>query len=223
MIADTKKTPTSSKQAASPRPSRTRAGFTLVEAAISTVIVGIMIVAALETVGSSAQARRRSIAIREADDLLAFVQAEITGVYFDDPLGRGGWGPESGESDSPRNFDDVDDYDGLSESQPTDRSGKAIDAFANWKYTVAVTPVLPTLGGMDRADATSPLRQVEVEVRSQDEVVKQGIFLISRAGTAPFDARRTLPRNHGIALRAATAGGKSVTISTPTLNAPEVP
>lgn len=200
-----------------------RRAFTLVEAAISTVIVGVMIVAALEVVGSSAEARRRSIELRRADDLLAMVHAEIAAAYFEEPSPAGYWGPEANESESPRTFDDIDDYDGLSASPPVDRAGAAIDAFAEWKYSVIVTPVTSGLDGFDTGDESAPMRLVEITVRSTKGVQKEGAYLFSRDGTPAFDPTRTTVQDAAINLPAQTNTGRSVTISSPLLNTPEAP
>lgn len=205
-------------------PAKARA-FTLVEAAVSTVIVAVMIVAAMEAIGSSAEARRRSAELRTADDLIDWMLAEVASAYFEEPLtsGAAALGPDAGDKDAPRTFNDVDDYHGLAMSPPLDRDGEPVAAFAEWKCEVTVEPVLATTNGWQAGDAASPLRLVEVSVRSQRGVTKIGRMLISRQGARAFDPNRATNDLGAIELRFRTSEGRTYSVSTPTLNTREAP
>ena len=166
-------------------PPRLRPRLTLIEAAVSTVIVAVRSSRA-QAVGSAAEARRRSADLRTADDLIEWTLAEIASVYFEQPLSTGNapWGPDPGEKSQPRDYNDIDDYHGLTMSPPIDRGGQIVSAFAGWKCDIVVLPVRAATDGWVDANAAAPLRLVEVTVRSSRGVEKLGRLLLSRQGTA---------------------------------------
>jgi MSHA pilin protein MshD len=127
--------------------SRRRGGFTLVEAVISTVIVSVMLVAALSTVGASRLIQQK-VSLNGRGRLLAeSLLAEIVQQAYEDPDETVLFGPESGEATNSRSdFDDVDDYHNWSQSPPKDKSGSAILESGGWTRTVTV----------DWVDATDP-------------------------------------------------------------------
>jgi type II secretory pathway pseudopilin PulG len=123
---------------------RCRAGFSLVEAVICIMIVGLTLVAAMQTVGASAKSRtitqRRATGAMLAQDLMA----EIVAQPYADPDGLNQLGLEAGEVFGDRStYDDVDDYDGYTESPPRDQSNNVIPGFTGWRRTVKVDPVDP--------------------------------------------------------------------------------
>src|SRR5262245_53710903 len=87
---------------------RSQRGLTLMEVVVSTLIVGVMTVAALNTLGaattSSDSTGNRAIAQGLADDLMA----EVLDAAYSEPAGGTTFGPEGAESAGPRSaFDDV--------------------------------------------------------------------------------------------------------------------
>ena len=102
-------------------------GFTLLEVVIATLVMGLMLVAAMNTLGSAIRGQRltgqQSHAALLANDLLA----EILAHPYADPEGGTGLGTDAGEGSSTRvDFDDVDDFDGWSGSPPEDVGGTAL-------------------------------------------------------------------------------------------------
>jgi prepilin-type N-terminal cleavage/methylation domain-containing protein len=120
-------------------------GLTLIEVVASTMIVGLMAVAALNALGAATKSANsignRAVAAGLADELMS----EIAMQSYSDPDGSPVFGHESGESTSVRSaFDDVDDYDGWNASPPQYRDGTTIPDRTNWRQRVAVTYVVPT-------------------------------------------------------------------------------
>lgn len=116
-----------------------RTGVTLAEVLVSTLIVGFLMVAALNSVGSIFKARtvtsNRNNAYLLAEDLMS----EIEQTPYDDPEGGTGIGIDGGETASDRaTFDDVDDFDGWSQSPPKNRDGTTITGTTGWTRTVTV-------------------------------------------------------------------------------------
>jgi type II secretory pathway pseudopilin PulG len=109
----------------SPHPARSGAGFTLIETALATVIVGVGVLALMEAHQAFLRTNSWSTHTSTAT-LLANELREMTrhyprhdsfagGIYFQDPenhTGFQGWGPEGDELDASM-FDDLDDFDGV--------------------------------------------------------------------------------------------------------------
>lgn len=125
------------------RPRDSRA-FTLVEAVISTIIVAVMLVAALSAVGAS-RVIQYKVSLHNRGRLLAeSLLAEIVQQAYEDPNDPVVFGPETGEQTTNReDFDDVDDYDNWSESPLEDKDGNEIPQSDDWQWTVAVDWVDP--------------------------------------------------------------------------------
>jgi MSHA pilin protein MshD len=114
-------------------------GLTLVEVVVSMMIVGVLMVAELNALGSamssSESAGNRAVALGLADDLMA----EIVKAKYVDPGSSPTFGPETGESGTSRAaFNDVDDYDGWSEQPPQAKDGTAMTDRSDWRRRVTV-------------------------------------------------------------------------------------
>lgn len=121
--------------------------FTMLEAMLSVVLVGTVVVAAMSTLGKALVIEQL---IAERGNGLAMGQqlmAEILQQPYVDP--DGGpliLGPDpSEEGDGSRAlWDDVDDYDGWSASPPQDKDGTEASNLQGWRRTVEVVWVDPT-------------------------------------------------------------------------------
>jgi type II secretory pathway pseudopilin PulG len=123
---------------------RSRRAFTLLEAVISTVIVAVMLVAALNTVGASRITQHKAALVSRGRMLAESLLAEVLQQSYQDPAQPCVFGPEPGESGLTRDaFNDVDDYQGWSQSPPTAKDGSALPNSTNWRRTVTVEWVDP--------------------------------------------------------------------------------
>lgn len=119
---------------------RRTAGFTIVEATMAVLVVSVLLVAAISAgdVAVSTQYRTgdRAVGRMLADGLMT----DILSLAYQDPQYTTViLGPDVGEtSTSKTNYNDVDDYNGWSETPPQDRNGVTIPGFTNWKRTVTV-------------------------------------------------------------------------------------
>ena len=117
-----------------------RRGLSLIEVVASTMIVGMMAVAALNSLGAATRSAdsigNRAVAIGLADELMS----EILQTAYSDPSGSHQLRPGKRRIDGPRSaFDDVDDYDGWNESPPKYRDGTHMPDRADWRQRVQVT------------------------------------------------------------------------------------
>jgi len=138
---------------------RRQAGFTLIEAAISIVIVAVMFVAALNTVGASGVAQHKASLIGRGRMFAESLMAEICLQSYQEPGATWAFGREAGESDTARTaYDDVDDYHGWTESTLTAKDGTALPNAANWSRTVKVEWVDATLPKQVKTSETGAKR-----------------------------------------------------------------
>jgi len=121
-----------------------RHGFTLIEAVISTVIVAVMFVAALNTVGASRVTQLKAALVGQGRMFAEALMTEILQQSYQEPEGAYVFGRETGELAASRAaYDDVDDYHGWTETSLTDPNGTALPNAANWKRTVTVEWIDP--------------------------------------------------------------------------------
>lgn len=125
---------------------RVARGLTLIEATVSLLIVGTMLVAALSA-AAAARTTERKLADEVQGVLLAHaLMSEIVALSYADPqTGPGAMLLEVDEiGDGSRAlWDDVDDYNGFSESGPRLKDGTALAGFSDWRWTASVTWVSP--------------------------------------------------------------------------------
>jgi MSHA pilin protein MshD len=152
-----------------------------------TVLVGVLAVAAMNTMGAAAGARikqsQRTRALLLAEDLLA----EIIQKPYEDPTSPGGAiGIDTGESAANRaTFDDVDDYNGWSAATASAPDGTALPWAQGFGRKVQVTWV--SLSDPSQVSATETgLKQVTVFVLRGTDVVVQLIALRSRAASSNY-------------------------------------
>ena len=118
---------------------RASSAFSLIEVAISIVIVGGMLVAALTTVAQSSRGLQRISEKARGTMLAQQLMAEILLLDYEEPVDTPGFGRESSESGGDReNYDDVDDYDGWASSPPQEKNGVKMDGYLGWARSVEV-------------------------------------------------------------------------------------
>ena len=131
---------------------------------MSAGIVGVMLVASVNLLGSAAKTRvtdnNRRTALALAQQLISEIQPL---PYKDDSLTGVLFGPELGESDR-GSFDDLDDYDNYREKPPLERDGTVMAGYPGWQRKVKVAWVDPNTLNESLVD----LGLVRIEVRVTD-------------------------------------------------------
>ena len=139
-----------------------RRGFTLVEAAISIAIVGGLVVASLYALGGAARGRSVQTAAAVADGLAACLLSEILQCKYVDPVSPV-FGPEAGETNGTRSaFEDVDDYNGWTETPPQNKDGTTLAGYTGWTRSVVVAYVDPATMAVSATD--TGLKKITVTV-----------------------------------------------------------
>ncbi len=115
-------------------------GLSLIEVVASTLIVGVMLVAALNTLGAVFRSQRSNAARLTGPGLAHELMGEILSLSYEDPEDPGASiGNDSSESGGDRaDFDDVDDYDDWSASGPESKDGVEHPGYVGWERTVRV-------------------------------------------------------------------------------------
>lgn len=161
------------------RPSRRR-GFTLMEAALVTVVIGVGVVSLGEllTVGtaSNGYAMDQTTALQLANN----VHEIVVGLPFYDPDTPANqshaWStPESGNT----SFDDVLDLDGKTFSPPIDVRRQAMTNYSNWAQRVTVQTVGDDAVSSTRpSTASEPTARVTVTILHNSKQVYQVSWLV---------------------------------------------
>jgi MSHA pilin protein MshD len=141
-----------------------RRGFTLIEASACVVILGVLMVAAVQTLGGAIRARQVQQDQSRGLALAKQLTDEIVQCRYVDPNTSAVFGPESGESTRSQ-FNDVDDYDKWQERPPQTRAGADMTAFANWRRKVDVSWVDPN-DPSTKVSSDQGLKRIVVTVTS---------------------------------------------------------
>src|SRR4051812_20926578 len=117
---------------------RNRAGLTLVEAVMSCLVVSILLVAALRAAGAASVYQFKTADRARARFLAGQIITDILSLNYQNPTSPV-FGRETGEvATSKTNYNDVDDFNGWSESPPQERDGTAMSELGAWQRSVVV-------------------------------------------------------------------------------------
>ncbi len=148
--------------------SRRRRGLSLVEVAVSAMLVGVMLVAAMRSVGAVFRTRLIAFQRQQGETLAHELMAEILQAYYEEPdQPPGSFGQDSGESGGGDRaaWDDVDDYNGWAASPPQSKDGTALPDADGWARFVNVDRVTSP-NPETRSFSDTGLKRIEVEVAS---------------------------------------------------------
>lgn len=209
-------------------PQDQRSGVTLVEVAVSTVLVGVVLVAALETVGSSMRAARLGSESTDGHAIAERLMAEVLAHPYEDPDGNtNSIGPEDDETlaiAERLNYDDVDDYHGWVQNGFSRRDGFAISELAGWQCRVEVVYAAAEPSAATLVDVGDDQGVKRVTVRCISPTGVETTLTALRThygpleGTTPLDASRST----AIGVEISTSG-QSLTKAAALVNAPEAP
>jgi hypothetical protein len=123
-----------------------RRGITLWECAMSTFLVGMVLVTATSTSGTSVRMQTKASERAKAVYLAHALVGEMLGLSYMQPgQTSSAIGREAGESATSRaNYNDVDDYNGWADSPPQNKDGTVMSNLAGWRRQVVVEWVGPS-------------------------------------------------------------------------------
>ncbi|MAE63399.1 MAG: hypothetical protein CMJ18_03935 [Phycisphaeraceae bacterium] len=136
----------------------------MIEAVISILLVGVMLVAALRTTGAAARGRLVEDETRRAADLARQMISEVIQNHFEEPE-VGGFGRESGETSGDRsNWDDVDDYYNVIENTLVTKDGTEVPNTAGWRRTTQVAYIDPA--SFEASGSDTGIKRITVIVQA---------------------------------------------------------
>jgi type II secretory pathway pseudopilin PulG len=160
---------------------RWREAFSLLETVVSSVLVGVLLVAVLKTMGASVVAQYQTGERAQAALLADGLIAEIAAMDYENPDGMPTFGLESGEQPCQKaTFDDVDDFDGWTETPPQFADGTAMPDLAGWTRTVQIARVHDHDLAIEE-NAETGVKRITVTVRHNGRNVAKRIAYRSKA------------------------------------------
>ena len=113
-------------------------GFSLVEVAVATAIIGIALASLLMALKSGTRTNEASRGLAQAVFLAQEIREWTLRLPFKDPEDPGG-APGSEEGDPQVAVDDLDDLMGVTFSPPRDAYGSVIAGMSGWSETITLT------------------------------------------------------------------------------------
>jgi len=197
--------------------------LTLVEVMMSVVLVGGLLVATLNVVGSVFCTHRVAAEQQQAHDLGVSLLDEILQTRYHEPEDANNFGPEGGEDTLTRSdFDDVDDYHNWIASPPQGRDGLALPGHDNWERSVTVQWAEP-VDPQQNVIVDKGLKRVIVTVRSPRgaSYTQEGL----RSGAGMLEYQAALPGTYTtaveIVLQSTVQGPNTVLLGAVTNHAPD--
>ncbi len=117
-----------------------KGGFTLLEALLAMVLIGISLTSIVASMGAYTQVTGVGLNLSTAEFLIEEIRELTAALPAVDPTPGTTFGPETGES-TVADYDDLDDFDGQTLSPPVDVSGVALAAFPAFSQQIVVENV----------------------------------------------------------------------------------
>jgi type II secretory pathway pseudopilin PulG len=156
-------------------------GFTLIEAAIATVIVGVGVGVLLTGVAACTRVNSAGKELTQGVFLAQEVREWTLQLPFSDPDPGDQGSPPGPDGSDPQVFvDDLDDLMDVTYSPPRDARGHALDDMPDWSETLTLTWRDPDSLTAVVPPGASDVLYVEVEIRNQARPVVTTGWLVTR-------------------------------------------
>ncbi len=158
--------------------SANRGGFSLVEVAVATAVIGIGVVALLTAIGSGTRINEAGRQITKAVFLAQEIREWTRRLPFKDP--QTPQNPPGHDGSSPQVFvDDLNDLMGVTYSPPRDAHGLAIADMTSWSQTITMTWRNTTALTSAVSDGASDIVHVQVDISYQGQRVLSTGWLVT--------------------------------------------
>jgi len=158
-----------------------RGGFSLVEVAVTTTIVGVGVTALLLSVGSGTKVNAGASELTQAVFLAQEIREWTIKLPFSDPdLADQGKPPGSDGSDPQVFVDDLDDLMGVTYSPPRDGRGLAITSAIGWAQRITITWRDPDNLASIVGDGATDVVYVQVDILHRERCVYTTGWIVAR-------------------------------------------
>jgi prepilin-type N-terminal cleavage/methylation domain-containing protein len=159
---------------------RVRDGFTLIEVAVATAVVGIGVAALMACLVAGTRANRAGQQLAQAVLLIQEARERTLKLPFSDPTGSGSVpGPEAGENPQVA-VDDLDDLIGVTFNPPQDACGVPLTGMPGWSQTFTLTWRDPNHLTSVVAAGSSDIIHVQVDAVYRGQTVQSAGWLVAR-------------------------------------------
>lgn len=166
-----------------PRPPSARGGFTLVEVAVATAIVGLAMAALMVAAGSATRINDAGRKITQAVFLAQEFREWTVALPFSDPDPADADNPPGPDGSDPQTFvDDLDDLMDVTFCPPRDGQGYALTELPDWSQTVTLTWRDPADLGSVVSPGSSDIILVQLSLAHNGEPVMTTQWLVTRGG-----------------------------------------
>lgn len=158
-----------------------REGFSLIEAAVATAIIGIGVVALMAAIRAGTQTNEAGRQITQAVFLAQEIREWTRRLPFKDPQTPDD--PPGPDQSDPQVFvDDLDDLMAVTYSPPRDAHGSPITDMTPWSQTITLTWRSPTDLTSVVTSGASDIVHVQVEIYYQAQEILSTGWLVTRKG-----------------------------------------
>lgn len=163
-----------------------RGGFTLIEVAVATTIVGVGLAALMVSVESSTRVSDVGGKLAQGTFLAQEIREWTLALPFSDPdAGDAGKPPGPDGVDPQTSVDDLDDFYGVDGSgttykPPRDGMGNAISSLPDWSQTITMAWRDPNNVAAPATAGTTDVIYVHVSVAYRDKAVYATNWLVTR-------------------------------------------
>ena len=158
-----------------------RSGFTLIEAAVATAVIGIGVAALLTAVQAATRTNQAGRNLTQAVFLAQEIREWTLRLPFKDPQTPDN-PPGPDESDPQVFVDDLDDLAGVTYSPPRDTHGTAIADMTAWSQIITLTWRDPTDLTSVVSDGASDIVHVQVDIHCFSQPVLSTGWLATNKG-----------------------------------------
>ena len=135
---------------------KTRHGLSQIEVVVSLLLVGLVLVTAMNVLAGSVRTNGVAADLLDAPGLAHQLMGEILAMPYEDPEEPGGpIALDTGETNTTRaQFDDLDDYDNWTRMPPEMKDGTPVPGATDWQRQVFVKHYDPTTGSTSGSTET---------------------------------------------------------------------
>jgi prepilin-type N-terminal cleavage/methylation domain-containing protein len=158
-----------------------RGGFTLIESALVTAIVGVGVTAMLQLLAAGSVSNASGAQLTTGLNIARNIRELTLGLSFADPTTPTNWGAESGENLA--TYDDLDDFDDRSFAPPIDARRQSLSDYAGWQQSIAVQSVDPDRLTLNVTKGSTPASRVTVTVTHHGKFICDLSWVVLDAST----------------------------------------